>query len=88
MVVTAVAEVARIQAAVVALTVVEAVSFRIWNSRYKKIVSKTREKEVALATSLCYYLPHENKCKRQANTFRMDRKSQIENIIERGTKEA
>ena len=26
------------------------------------------EKEVASATSLCYYLPHENKCKRIANT--------------------
>lgn len=30
---------------------------------------REREKEVALATSLCYYLPHEDKCKREAYTF-------------------
>lgn len=30
---------------------------------------REREKEVALAASLCYYLPHEDKCKREAYTF-------------------
>ena len=36
---------------------------------YKNLFLSKFEKEVALATSLCYYLPHENKCKPDKNTF-------------------
>ena len=39
------------------------------NSSYNKKLLAIEEKEVALATSLCYYLPHEDKCKRPTHTF-------------------
>ena len=41
----------------------------LWNSTHIKREYQIKEKEVAVAASLCYYLPHEDKCKRGKNTM-------------------